>query len=63
MELGLSRGRRLIQEEWADQAEIAAVNELVSVGKALAGPWEYKDGFQCERRVVTGPPSSEGKSK
>lgn len=51
---GLARGRRLIQEEWADPAEIAAVDELVAEGKATATPWEWSDGFQCERRLVEG---------
>lgn len=58
---GLAAGRRLVQEEWADRAEIIAVDELVSEGKASATPWEYRDGFQCERRIVTAP-ASEGQS-
>lgn len=52
---GLAKGRTLIQEEWADAREIKAVDELVAEGKAKATPWEYKDGFQCERRVITRP--------
>lgn len=54
MRSGLNAGRRLIQEEWAHHDEIRFVNELVKEGAAEAGPWEYKDGFQCQRRVVTG---------
>jgi hypothetical protein len=54
MELGLLAGRTLIQEEWADRAEIVAVDELVAEGKAEAKPWEYRAGFQCERRVIRG---------
>lgn len=54
MAAGLAAGRRLIQEEWAHRQEIAWVDELVAEDKAEAGPWEYKDGFQCERRVITG---------
>ena len=53
MRTGLARGRRLIQEEWSKPEEITAVNELVAEGFATATPWEWKDGFQCERRVVT----------
>lgn len=54
MRAGLAAGWRLIQEEWADRGEIAAVDELVAEGVASATPWEWKDGFQCERRIVTG---------
>lgn len=54
MAKGLAAGRRLVQEEWADAQEIAWVDELVAEGKAKAGPWEYKAGFQCERRIVMG---------
>lgn len=55
MALGLASGRRLIQEEWSKPEEIQAVDELGAEGLATVGPWEYKDGFQCERRVITGP--------
>lgn len=54
MREGLAAGRVLIQEEWADRHEIEAVDELVSEGVATATPWEYKDGFQCERRRIYG---------
>ena len=54
MVAGFARGHRLIQEEWAHPQEIKWVDELIAEGKATATPWEYKDGFQCERRVVTG---------
>lgn len=54
MEVGLASGRALIQEEWAHPQEIAWVDELVAEGKAVAGPWEYKHCFQCERRRITG---------
>jgi hypothetical protein len=53
--IGLKAGRRLIQEEWAHPDEIRFVDELVADGIADAGLWEYRDGFQCERRVVTAP--------
>lgn len=54
IERGLAAGRRLIQEEWAHPQEIAWVDELVAEGKATATEWEYRDGFQCERRVIRG---------
>lgn len=53
MTKGLLAGRRLVQEEWSLPDEIKAVDELVAEGIAQATPWEYRDGFQCERRVVT----------
>ena len=53
---GLKAGRALIQEEWADPAEIKAIDELLASGDAVASPWEYKSGFQCERRRITAPP-------
>jgi hypothetical protein len=62
---GFEKGRALIQEEWAHPHEIQWVDELISEGKATATPWEYKDGFQCERRRITGitavttPPAAE----
>jgi hypothetical protein len=60
MRRGLQSGRRLNQEEWSERSEIAAVDELVAEGVAAATPWEYRDGFQCERRVVRAaiPPES-----
>lgn len=54
MEKGFAQGRTLTQEEWAHPHEIKWVDELIVEGKATATPWEYKDGFQCERRRVTG---------
>lgn len=51
---GFAQGRSLIQEEWANPAEIKWVDELITDGKAAATPWEYKDNFQCERRRITG---------
>lgn len=54
MATGLAAGRRLIQEEWADAEEIQAVDELVAEGQATATAWEWRDGFQCKRRIVTG---------
>lgn len=53
MREGLARGKRLIQEEWADPNEIEAVDQLVAEGAAKATPWEYHDNFQCSRRIVT----------
>lgn len=45
----------MVQEEWADKAEIAALDELIAEGKAVVvDDWEYRDGFQCERRRVRG---------
>ena len=52
---GLRAGRTLIQEEWADAEEIRAVDELIAEGKARATPWEWRDGFQCERRRIARP--------
>ncbi|UJX46610.1 hypothetical protein [Xanthobacter sp. YC-JY1] len=60
MEAGLAAGRRLIQEEWADPQEIADVDALVAEGKAAATPWEWRDGFQCQRRIVTCAARPEG---
>jgi hypothetical protein len=54
MREGFSRGRTLIQEEWANPQEIKWIDELISEGVATATPWEYKDNFQCERRRVSG---------
>lgn len=48
----LSQGRRLTQEEWAHPTEIKSVDELVAEGVAEASPWEYLDGYQCERRLI-----------
>ncbi|GLQ09214.1 hypothetical protein GCM10007913_11460 [Devosia yakushimensis] len=53
MAAGLADGRTLIQEEWADFAEIQAINELVAEGLASATRWEWKASYQCERRVIT----------
>ena len=53
MREGLARGRRLMQKEWADPKEIAAVDQLVAEGVAKATPWEYHGNFQCSRRIVT----------
>lgn len=58
---GLARGRSLIQEEWADPAEIAAVDDLIAEGKATATPWEYLDGYQCERRRIQANPAAGAK--
>lgn len=54
MREGFARGRTLVQEEWAHPLERQWVDELIAEGAATAGPWEYKDNFQCERRRVTG---------
>jgi hypothetical protein len=54
MRAGFARGRTLTQEEWAHPSEIKWVDELIAEGAATSTPWEYKDGFQCERRRVTG---------
>ena len=51
---GFAHGRTLIQEEWSHPNEIKKVDECIAEGAATATPWEYKDGFQCERRVITG---------
>jgi hypothetical protein len=53
MRAGLLAGRRLIQEEWAHPDEIRFVNELVAEAIAVASAWEWSDGFQCERRIIT----------
>ena len=52
MREGLMAGRTLTQEEWADLSEISAVDELIAEGAAVSTPWEYKDNFQCARRLV-----------
>jgi len=54
MAAGFARGRSLIQEEWANPAEIKWVDELIAEGKAAAEPWKYHENFQCEKRRVTG---------
>jgi len=55
MRKGFKQGRTLIQEEWADQEEIKAVNELLAEGVCFVDDdWEYLEGFQCERRVIIG---------
>ncbi len=55
MRAGFALGRELTQEEWANPAEIRALDELIEEGVAeVTAPWEYKDNFQCERRKVQG---------
>jgi len=54
MRNGLSQGRTLIQEEWADVEEILFVDELIAEGMATATSWEWKDEFQCKRRRTRG---------
>jgi hypothetical protein len=54
MQAGLAQGRTLIQEEWAHPDEIRWVDELIAEGRATASAWEWRDGFQCERRRITG---------
>jgi hypothetical protein len=53
MREGLKAGRTLTQEEWAHPQEIEWVETLIAEGTAQATPWEYRDGFQCERRKVS----------
>lgn len=62
MRRGLLAGRMLTQEEWSHADEIRAVDELVAEGIAHAGPWLWRDGFQCERRIVTRAPSPKGET-
>jgi len=50
----LSSGQRLIQVDWADDSERAAVDELVKEGKAHATPWQLMGRLQAMRRVGTG---------
>ena len=59
IEEGLAHGRTLIQEEWAHPQERVWVDELVREGKAIAGPWEFKPNFQCERRRIAAAPEDE----
>jgi len=55
MRNGFASGRTLTQEEWAHPDEIKWLDELIADGVAVvSAPWEYKDGFQCARRRVTG---------
>lgn len=55
MERGFANGQTLTQEEWAHPSEIQWADELIAEGKAaVTSPWEYKDGFQCSRRRITG---------
>lgn len=55
MREGFARGKALTQEEWANPSEVQWLDELVAEGVAtVSAPWEYKDGFQCRRRRVTG---------
>lgn len=58
MLVGLKAGRTLIQEEWADAAEIQTVDELIADGSAQSTPWEWRDEFQCERRRITAKEAS-----
>lgn len=59
--VGLRCGRGLTQEEWAHPDEIRFVDELIAEGIAAASPFEYKDEFQCERRLIWGAePSTTG---
>ena len=52
---GFEAGRELIQEEWSTAEEIKAADECIAENKAvLSENWTYKDGFQCERRIITG---------
>lgn len=61
MERGFSQGRTLTQEEWAHPQEIAWLDELIAEGKAaVVAPWEYRDGFQGQRRRVSGVRRAEG---
>lgn len=61
MRAGLEAGRALVQEEWAHPDEIRFVDELVAEGVCVAGPWEYRDGFRCERRRVHGTRQEAGR--
>ena len=54
MQQGLSQGRTLIQEEWSTPDEKRWVDELEQEGICRTTPWEYKDTFQCERRLIYG---------
>ena len=55
MRQGFAEGRTLTQEEWAYPDEIRWLDELIADGAAIiSAPWEYKGGFQCRRRRVTG---------
>lgn len=59
MREGFARGKTLVQEEWSNASEIKWVDELIAEGVAVvSAPWQYLDGFQCERRRVTGVSSS-----
>lgn len=61
MRRGLSAGRTLIQEEWADPADIARADDLIAEGFAAATPWRWKDNYQCEmRRVYLATPPKTG---
>lgn len=60
MERGFAQGRTLIQEEWAHPDEIKWADELIAAGKATASAWQYKDEFQCERRLITGVRNANG---
>lgn len=51
---GFAKGRELTQEEWAHPQEKQWVDECISEGLATATDWQYRDNFQCERRLITG---------
>mgnify|MGYP003499421023 FL=1 len=58
MEHGFAQGRSLTQEEWAHPDEISWVDNFIAEGRAeVVSDWCYKDGFQCERRIVRGVPT------
>lgn len=55
MRAGFKQKRTLTQEEWAHPLEHQWVEELLAEGVCVVtDPWEYKDGFQCQRRRITG---------
>ena len=57
MRKGFAYGGVLVQEEWSTAAEIEAVDKLLQEGVCiLKYDWEYKDNFQCKRRLVVGVP-------
>lgn len=52
---GFAIGRQLTQEEWAEKSTIIFVDQMIAEGKAVViADWEWKDNFQCERRLVKG---------
>lgn len=56
---GLQAGRTLIQEEWAAHEEVQCVDELVDEGVATATAWEWRDNFQCRRRIIRAKTTAE----